>query len=41
MDAVMAFDNLIDRQIEHDRLVFSLTNLMNAPEAGAPRSGRR
>jgi NitT/TauT family transport system substrate-binding protein len=32
MDAVMAFDNLIDREIEHDRLVFSLTNLMNAPE---------
>lgn len=32
MDAVMAFDNLIDRENEHDRLNFSLTNLMNAPE---------
>jgi NitT/TauT family transport system substrate-binding protein len=33
MDAIMAFDNLVDRQNEHDRLNFSLTNLMNAPEA--------
>ncbi|MBK5927710.1 ABC transporter substrate-binding protein [Rhodobaculum claviforme] len=32
MDAIMAFDNLVDRDIEHARLTFSLTNLMNAPE---------
>jgi NitT/TauT family transport system substrate-binding protein len=32
MDAVMAFDNLIDRTNEKDRLIFALNNLMNAPE---------
>ena len=32
MDAIMAFDNLVDRANEHARLNFSLTNLMNAPE---------
>lgn len=33
MDAIMAFDNLVNPDIERQRLVFSLTNLMNAPEA--------
>jgi NitT/TauT family transport system substrate-binding protein len=32
MAAVMAFDNLVNEDIERQRLVFSLTNLMNAPE---------
>jgi NitT/TauT family transport system substrate-binding protein len=32
MDAIMAFDNLVDRANEQDRLNFALTNLMNAPE---------
>ncbi len=32
MDAIMAYDSLADREIEHARLNFSLTNLMNAPE---------
>lgn len=32
MDAIMAFDNLVDRDNEQDRLNFALTNLMNAPE---------
>jgi NitT/TauT family transport system substrate-binding protein len=32
MDAIMAFDNLVDRDNEQDRLNFALTTLMNAPE---------
>jgi NitT/TauT family transport system substrate-binding protein len=32
MEAIMAFDNLVNADIERQRLVFSLTNLMNAPE---------
>ncbi len=32
MEAVIAFDNLVDEDIERLRLNFSLTNLMNAPE---------
>jgi len=32
MDAIMAFDNLVDRDNERARLNFALTNLMNAPE---------
>jgi len=28
----MAFDNLVDPELEGARLVFALTNLMNAPE---------
>ena len=33
MAAVMAFDNLVDEDIERQRLVFSLTNLMDSEEA--------
>jgi len=32
MEAVMAFDNLVDADLERARLEFALTNLMNAPE---------
>ncbi|MGY6410100.1 MAG: ABC transporter substrate-binding protein [Alkalilacustris sp.] len=32
MDAIVAYDSLSDRTIEHARLNFALTNLMNAPE---------
>jgi NitT/TauT family transport system substrate-binding protein len=32
MEAVVAFDNLVDEKNERDRLNFALTNLMNAPE---------
>jgi NitT/TauT family transport system substrate-binding protein len=32
MEAVMAFDNLVDQDNERARLNFALTNLMNAPE---------
>jgi NitT/TauT family transport system substrate-binding protein len=32
MEAIMAFDNLVDEKNERDRLNFALTNLMNAPE---------
>lgn len=35
MDAIMAFDNLVDRDNEQARLNFALTNLMNAPETDA------
>jgi NitT/TauT family transport system substrate-binding protein len=34
MEAIIAFDNLVKPDIERQRLVFALTNLMNAP-AGA------
>jgi len=30
--AVMAYDNLVDADLERARLEFALTNLMNAPE---------
>jgi len=32
VEAIMAFDNLIDADLERARLEFALTNLMNAPE---------
>ncbi|SIT74284.1 NitT/TauT family transport system substrate-binding protein [Yoonia rosea] len=32
VEAIMAFDNLIDPELERARLEFALTNLMNAPE---------
>ncbi|SFJ14302.1 ABC transporter substrate-binding protein [Jannaschia pohangensis] len=32
VEAIMAFDNLVDPELERARLVFALTNLMNAPE---------
>jgi NitT/TauT family transport system substrate-binding protein len=32
VEAIMAFDNLVDPELERDRLEFALTNLMNAPE---------
>lgn len=32
VEAIMAFDNLVDTKLERDRLNFALTNLMNAPE---------
>ena len=32
MEAIMAFDNLVDKDNERARLNFALTNLMNAPE---------
>ena len=32
VDAIMAFDNLVDPELERARLEFALTNLMNAPE---------
>jgi NitT/TauT family transport system substrate-binding protein len=31
-DAIMAFDNLVDPELEMARLDFAMTNLMNAPE---------
>ena len=32
VEAIMAFDNLVDPELERARLEFALTNLMNAPE---------
>lgn len=32
VEAIMAFDNLVDPDLERARLEFALTNLMNAPE---------
>ena len=32
VEAIMAFDNLVDADLERSRLEFALTNLMNAPE---------
>ncbi|WP_227270124.1 ABC transporter substrate-binding protein [Roseobacter weihaiensis] len=32
VEAIMAFDNLVDPEFERARLEFALTNLMNAPE---------
>lgn len=32
LEAILAFDNLVDPEIERARLEFALTNLMNAPE---------
>lgn len=32
VEAIMAFDNLVDPELERARLNFALTNLMNAPE---------
>ena len=32
LEAIMAFDNLVDPELERARLEFALTNLMNAPE---------
>jgi NitT/TauT family transport system substrate-binding protein len=32
VEAIMAFDNLVDAELERARLEFALTNLMNAPE---------
>lgn len=32
VEAIMAFDNLVDTELERARLEFALTNLMNAPE---------
>jgi NitT/TauT family transport system substrate-binding protein len=33
VEAIMAFDNLVDPELERARLEFALTKLMNAPEA--------
>ena len=33
VEAIIAFDNLVDPELERARLEFALTNLMNAPEA--------
>lgn len=32
VEAIVAFDNLVDPELERDRLEFALTRLMNAPE---------
>jgi NitT/TauT family transport system substrate-binding protein len=32
VEAIMAYDNLVDADLERARLEFALTNLMNAPE---------
>lgn len=34
VEAIMAFDNLVDPELERARLEFALTNLMNAAETG-------
>jgi len=35
VEAIMAFDNLVDPELERARLEFALTNLMNAPEVAS------
>ena len=39
MEAIIAFDNLVKPDIERQRLVFALTNLMNAPEGATLGAG--